>query len=255
MDPLYPEPPHLTVAVYPDRTEERCFAGMCEVMEELDCGFQGVVEVAPWDASFEFRSDLAGVASTMEVTPDRFRQIVAGRTGPGRPVRAGYSSKLAGVVVIGYGPAPSGDAHPIMASMHAGALGIPMELWSGRDRSAAARLARWTTDALARAVARCEAPYGGIGVEFSLPTPAELRAGTASLASEVFVSRDLLDSDADLDAALTAAVSGGGVTPGPGGTFYSGWAPYNDRNQTVPDLPARLRRAGARLGRAVARRR
>jgi hypothetical protein len=250
MKGLYPEPPHLTVAVYPGVSEEHCFAALCTVTEEAGCGPQGLVEVAPWGRSFELRSDLAGVASKQQVDASRFREIVSGKDGTGRPVRAGYLHKKFGVIVVEYLGASEGDRHPIAVSLGAGPLGIPDELWGKADRSGADRLAEWTKNLLSEASSASRAWYGGIGIEYTLATPSALLGGDAYLPSEVFISRALLASSAGLEAALREDF-GPEEAAWEHGSFLSAWAPYNGRKVTLPGIPARFRKSSQAVGRAV----
>jgi hypothetical protein len=40
---LYPEPPHLTIAIYPKACESECFTVACKLMKEFGCQPGGVV--------------------------------------------------------------------------------------------------------------------------------------------------------------------------------------------------------------------
>ncbi len=165
MDALYPEPPHLTIAVYPGLDEVECFANVCALVEEADCTPNGVVEVLPWDRTFEYRSDLADVIQRLRVDGGRHAAIMAGDPATGRPVRAGFAHRKLGVVVAEYLAAPSGDQHPIGVSLGAGALGVPRDLWKGSDRAKASQLAQWSTDLLRVTSASGIALYGGIATK------------------------------------------------------------------------------------------
>lgn len=251
MNGLYPEPPHLAVAVYPGLDEEGAFAAMCGVAEAAGCRPQGLVEVAPWDRAFELRSDLAEVASKLQVDPARFRSVVAGERETGRPVRAGYVHDRYGLVVVTYLAAPAGDRHPIAISLAAGPLGVPEAFWSAADRRAAGRLARWTANLLRSASSRTEAPYAGIGVEYTLATPSDLVRGVSTLPAEVFVSRALLVPGGRLDAALRQDYGAVEEAVWGHGTFLSAWAPYNARKVTLPGIPERFRNSSVALGEAM----
>lgn len=251
MPALYPEPPHLTVALYAEQPEHECFAALCRLVEGMGCVANGSVEVAPWDASFELRSDLAGRSAILDVKPDRFSRIVAGEDHSGRAVRAGYKRKGGGLVLVEYLAARGDDRHPVAVSVSADGLGVPADLWRKAERTSAARLADWATEVLRESTVQCGVWYGAIGVEYSLATPSELASGAAMLPSEVFVSRELTDSDTDLEKALSDAFRGGGIFEWPMGWFYSGWAPFNSGKSMPPVDKAIARRGGIALGRAV----
>jgi hypothetical protein len=248
---LYPEPPHLTIAVYPNGSEHQCFAALCRLVEEMGCAPSGPIELAPWGADFALRSDLAGRSAILDVKPDRFARIVAGEDSDGWAVRAGFQRKGGGLVLVEYLAAADRDRHPIAVSVAADGLGIPIELWRKPERVSAARLADWATNILRELTVRCEVWYGAIGVEYTLATPSDLANGSASLPSELFVSRPLLDVDAALDEALLGVFSDGVVSEWTGGFFYSGWAPFNSKRATLPGGDMRARRAGILLGRAT----
>lgn len=251
MAALYPVPPHLTVAVYPEGSERECFAALCRLVEAMGCAPNGAVEVAPWDAKFELRSDLAGRSAILDVKPERFARIVAGEDEEGRAVRAGYRRKGGGLVLVEYLAASGDDRHPIAVSVSADGLGIPIGLWRKSERASAARLADWATNVLREATVGCGVWYGAIGVEYSLATPSELATGAALLTSEVFASRELVDHNADLRKALLDGFRGGVISEWSKGWFYSVWAPFNSGNATLSVDEAAIRRAGIALGRAV----
>lgn len=251
MAALYPEPPHLTVAVYVKDSERDCFAALCRLVEGMGCAPNGSVEMAPWDADFELRSDLAGRSTILDVKPDRFARIVAGEDDSGRAVRAGYQQNGSGLVLVEYLAARGNDRHPVAVSVSADGLGIPVGLWRKEERNSAARLANWATNILREAPAQCSIWYGAIGVEYSLATPSELASGAALLSSEVFVSQELIDSNGGLKNMLLDAFRGSEISEWPMGCFYSGWAPFNSGKLMLSVDRAGIRRAGIALGRAV----
>ena len=247
---LYPDPPHLTVAVYSRHPEERSFAAFCDLARQAGCRPTGRVEVAPWDVPFEYRSDLADIAAQLTLDPARLTTVLAGQDTARRAVRAGFIHRTHGIAVVEYLPAPAPDRHPIGLSVSAGALGIPEHLHARTDRSAARTLARWTTTLLREASARCDAEYGGIGVELRLGTPGQLRAGSATIPSELFVSHRLLTADPALESALRAGFSPATQTTWPHGAFFTGWRPFS-RGDTLPDIPHRFRASSTELGNAT----
>ncbi|MEU5553523.1 hypothetical protein ABZ738_27480 [Micromonospora sp. NPDC047793] len=239
------------MAVYSEGAEHECFATLCRLVAAMGCVPNGAVEVAPWDAEFELRSDLAGRSAILDVKPDRFARIVAGEDEGGRAVRAGYRRKRGTLVIVEYLAASGGDRHPIAVSASADGLGIPIDLWRKSERASAARLADWATNLLRKATAECGVWYGAIGVEYSLATPSELAAGAAVLTSEVFASRKLVDHNDDLRKALLDGFRGGVISEWPNGWFCSGWAPFNAGNGMLSVDKAATKRAGVALGRAV----
>lgn len=248
---LYPAPPHLTIAIYSAGSESECFAAICESITQVDCHPNGTVEVAPWEATFELRSDLAGQSSILDVDRERFTQLVAGQDASMRPIRAGYRVR-SDVVVVEYLASSGGDRHPIGISTGAGALGIPVEMWQKNERKSAGKLARWAIDVLQLVVTQCDPIYGAIGVEYSLATPHELASRNATLPSEVYLSRGLA-SDASIRDAFGNDFRGAEVAEWLAGWFYSGWEPFNSSGTTLPQSQIHPTRASAILGRALSR--
>src|SRR5262245_38953176 len=143
MSDLYPDPPHLTAAVFSDRQEVATFAGMCEVAADAGALPLDLVEVGPPDREFELLSDLGAEREILAVSPARRARLVAGQDPKARALRAGFAHRRHGTIVVEYiqrmGPGP----HPIGLSAHAGALGLPDSLWSGSRRRAAYAMADW----------------------------------------------------------------------------------------------------------------
>lgn len=246
--PLYPDPPHLIVSVYSDQPEVVTFAKVCEAAEDIGCSPLGVVEVAPLDREFELVTDLGGAAEVLAgQDPMRVQHIVAGKDPRLRAVKAAFSHHKFGKVVVEYVLSLAGDLHPIALTVSASSLGFPERLWTGRQRRSAYVMADWTGTALEVASARCDALYGAIGVEYSLPTPRQFRDGKAKLPTEVFVSRRLLDGSSSVESGLRRAFAGGEVTDWANGTFLSGWAPYNSGKTTVDAREMVVRRAAELL--------
>jgi hypothetical protein len=250
---LYPEPPHLTIAVYPAGSESECFAAVCTLMEQVDCHPNGTVEVAPWEAAFELRSDLAGRSSIVQAERDQFRHIATGSDPSRRPVRAGYRRGRNNVAVVEYIAAPRDDRHPIAVSTEAETLGIPVGKWRKPERALGEQLARWAIDLLQRIATQCDVLYGAIGVEYSLATPSELANGVATLPSEVYLSRRLASDAPGTQGAFEYDFRDAEMTEWPTGWFYSGWSPFNSRNVTLPQSQIHPVKAGGFLGRAMSK--
>lgn len=248
---MYPDPPHLTVAVYSTQPEITTFAMMCDVVRDLGCNPVNMVEVAPIDRDFELLTDLGDAATVEVVDPARRAQLVAGQDPGLRVIRARYSHREFGKVIVHYELRNGSGPHPIGVTVSAGAQGYPEDLWSASMRRSAYAIAGWTRDVLQAASSRINPLYGAIGVEFALSPPQELIAGGSDLGTELFVSRRLLDEDRSLDSKLREAFSGGEITNWREGTFYSGWAPYNTRRASVRDTAATIRAAARALANAL----
>lgn len=248
---LYPEPPHLTIAVYPKGSESECFAAACQQVSQLGCHPNGTVEVAPWDAAFELRSDLAGQSSIVDAEHGEFQRIVAGGDPSGRPVRAGYSRGRSDIAVVEYLAAPRSDRHPIAVSTGAGTLGIPIEMWGKAERRSGEKLARWAVAVLHGIATQCNALYGAIGVEYSLATPSELANRSASLPSEVYLSRRLASDLAEIQDEFANDFRDAEIVEWPDGWFYSAWGPFNSRNVSLPETRVNPTKAGVLLGRFI----
>lgn len=247
---LYPDPPHVTVAVYPGVAEGSAFAELCAVVADAGCAPRGVFELVPWDRTFEWPSDLAEVCTFWQVGDDEVDRMLAGDNQLGRPIKAGYVHPQFGVVVVEYLGTAAGDRHPVGVSLGAGPQGMPSQWWSDADRRTAARMVEWTTQLLKAASRAVRASYGGIAEEDTLASPSALVQGRW-LQSELFVSRTLLEKDDSLREVLREAFAGDAEAEWGHGSFYSGWGPYNRRGVTLPDIPTRFGRAAVALGRAV----
>lgn len=245
----YPEPPHLTISLYPESTESECFASVCDVVGRAGCVPSGAVEVVPWDITFELRSELAGRSSVMDLSSGQFQHFVSGGDPAWRPVRVNYRIARRGTVLVEYLAATYSDRHPIGVSLAAGELGIPMESWNRRDRNAASKLARWATEVLKEVAVHCRVAYGAIGVEYSLATPSELADDTAALPTEVFLSKRIATDCPHIWDAFVHHFRDGSITEWPTGWFLSGWAPFNPNSVSLPLERRRPVNPGRQLGR------
>jgi hypothetical protein len=250
MSEMYADPPHLTVAVYSAEPEITTFARMCDVVRDLGCDPRNLVEVAPVDRDFELLADLGDARMVQEVDPARLTQLVQGQDPSLRVIRAAYSHREFGKVIVRYVLREGSGPHPIGVTVSAGPYGLPEEMWSASMRRCAYAMDGWTRNVMQAAAARCHPLYGAIGVEFSLSPPEELIAGGHDLSIELFVSRHLLDADISLDSKLRAAFSGGEVTNWDEGTFYSGWA-YDAQRASVRDTTFTVRAAASALATAL----
>src|SRR5215472_10852366 len=251
MNDLYVEPPHLSVAIYGNVPEHETFARLSSVLSEAGCSPEYLVEVAAADIDFEMVSALGGNRETITVDSARYDRLIDGLEPDLRVLRAGYSHRKYGDVVVGYETRKGPDAHPIGVSVSAGALGFPVSLWSAKQRREAYALADWSQSLLESAASACKPLYGAVGVEYSLPTPHKLADVRAGIPTEWFVSRFLLDRESSLEGKLRSLYANGAVSEWTDGIFCSGWTPYNSRRVTV-DQPSEAARSTARvLGRAL----
>jgi len=245
------EPPHLSVEVYVDSPEEDTFSSLCEVVEQSGCRPNGLIEVVPWSEEFELRSDLATTSRSIEASDERFSGLIRRVEDLGRPVRARYMHKRFGRIVVEYMAGHAGERHPIAISTSAEALGMPDSLWGREEKTSARKLAEWTIALLKAATVSSDALYGGIGVEFTLPTPMKLSSGASFIPSEVFVSRNLLERHKSLLDALIEDFEGSEEAHWDHGVFFSGWAPYNRRTWTLDGIPHRFSKSSSMLGKLI----
>jgi hypothetical protein len=218
---LYPEPPHLMIAVWVASDDEVAFGQACDTAVEYGCTPSGVVEVAPRGRPFAMLQDLED-RSTAQLSGAEFESMVHGAGSESRPLKAGYRAKRLGTVIIEHLFGTEKEPHPVAISLSAGALGWPEDPWTSKDRKAAYKLADWATDVLRDLTARTGALYGSIAIEETLPTPTALRAGTP-ISTLPFLSTKL--APAVLRTFHTAFPQTHPVN-WPHGTFFPAWHPF-----------------------------
>jgi len=221
---MYPEPPHQIIAVYRDDDEIATFAQLCAVVEASGCAPNGVLKVGPREQDFVSISDLG--ADVRTVSPSERARLIAGDDPALRVVKAGYAHPEFGTVVVEYLLGDPADRHPLAVSMGAGALGMPPERWAGDDRRAADALDAWSRKVLRAAPVQCDALYGGVAVEATLPTPTRLSAGKHHLSQGLYVSQHLLDRDPEAESTLRRAFADGEASEWERGLFCSAWGPH-----------------------------
>lgn len=246
MSEMYLDPPHLSIAMYSDQPEVVTFSRVCEVMRELGCKPLNLVEVVPRDREFELLSDLADVREILTPNLAQCNQLIAGEDPKRRVLRAGFVRRKSDTVLVEYQYKTGADRHPVAISLASRSLGLPESLWSAGQRKSAYAIAVWARAALEVATSRCGARYGFIGVESSLPTPSQIKSKKSRLATELFVSRQLLDRKKSLEDRLRQVFSDGEVVVWENGVFLSGWAPFNSRRTTLSD-PAETTRLSVEL--------
>ncbi|GAA3445499.1 hypothetical protein [Planomonospora venezuelensis] len=253
MSELYCEPPHLTVGVYGRGPEADTFAALCSIMPEVGGSPVGTFEVAPIDLSFDLLSDLGTSRRVIKASGDRLRNLLAGEDADLRVVKAAFSHRAFGPVVVEYILKYGPDRHPVGVTTSAGTLGMPDWTWSKSDRRKGRSLAAWSVEVLRAAAERCKPLYGAVGVEFSLPTPQQLVVDHALMPTEMYLSRKLLGGGAESGAAFR------GLFPQTShwsdGMFVSAWDPYVDQGNGLgstdsiasavqPMIAAMIRRSG-----------
>ncbi|MFC4059657.1 hypothetical protein ACFOWE_15235 [Planomonospora corallina] len=253
MGELYCEPPHLTVAMYGRGPEAVTFAALCSIMPEVGCSPVGALEVAPIGLPFDLLADLGASRRVVKASGDGLRALLAGEDADLRVVKAAFSHRTFGLVVVEYILKYGPDRHPVGVTTSAGALGMPDFTWSKSDRRKGRSLAAWSAEVLRAAVQRCKPLYGAIGVEFSLPTPRRLVVDHELLPTEVYLSRRLLDGGAQSGAAFRRLFPR--ASHWDDGTFFAAWGPYVGRGSgfastasiasaAQPMIAAMVRRSG-----------
>jgi hypothetical protein len=145
---------------------------------------------------------------------------------------------------------PGHDSRPIEIVMSAGPLGD-----LDRPRRETVAFARHVTALLVAVTQRTRALYGGIGIESTFPTPADLRRGVHTqgvVTDPFFVRRDLL-ARSGLGSVLAREYRR--TTESPAGTVFASWWPFVDGQAATPGgLSIWEPWAGGRLlGRVAAR--
>lgn len=251
---LYPDPPQLSVSVYADQVAGRAaYAAVCGVLEERGASPTGRVDTAPAGAGFDAVSDLAEVIDHLEVGGHRFAALVrAGEAAPAGQavaVRAGYTVKPVGLAVVTYERRAATDAHPVAVLAGSGALGLPDEARSGRERREADKIGRWARETLRAVCAAVDPLYGALAVEDTLPTPHTL--ASRNRLTNVYVSDRLLATSDRLERRLRECYEGGDAARWEKGIYLSGWAPFNEARRSVADPHETGRRTASLLAAAA----
>lgn len=250
--PLYPDPPHLSVTVYPDRVpSEEAFAVMCRVVRQAGGVPIRDVRVLPRTETFDAISDSDRVRDELRVSERRFDDLEAGRDPVLRAVAAGFTAEPVGLVVVGYSRRAPGDRRPVTALAHAKGLDIPDELSLPGQRRTGERTGIWARELLRAATSALAPLYGMLDIEATMPTPS-LLARYRGWLGDLFVSARLLAATPGLEPGLRECFAEGDVETWDTGLYLSGWAPFNSSGRSVPDPSAVRRRAEALLAEAFA---
>lgn len=138
------------------------------------------------------------------------------------------------------GPTRPGHPHPVEVVASAGALGLPPSTRSPDDEANATAVARWVLCVFRTVCETLDPLYAAITMHRWLPSPPELREGVP-LGTEVYVANGLSVRLDELFLPTTWRT----------GTFYSGWAPFNDAGTTVSTPQSRSSTAARLLGTAI----
>ena len=203
--------------------------------------------MAPRVEDFRLIADLGDVARIIEHDPKVARDLIFGRDAETRVVRAGYRHPRFGHVILEYLLNEPGDRHPVAVATSAEALGLPIELWTEDDHRQGRQFADQSRELLREVVARTDPLYGGIGVEFGLPTPTELRAGRVNFPTELYVSRALLGRNTLAVSRLEAAYGDGDIDDWEDGRFYACWTPFVQHETQKNDYAAVTQESRAAL--------
>ncbi|GAA1538342.1 hypothetical protein GCM10009678_20820 [Actinomadura kijaniata] len=245
---LYPEPPHLELAVFHEVTpEERLLAEVCARLGAAGAVPTGYLEVIPEDLPFERPTDVGAEAEEIRVPAERVGGHLAGEVPGRRVLRAGFELRPLGLVAAGHNRGAAGR-HPVALLTSAEKIESG---WPGRRRGSAERVAA-AVRSLMRDVCEAVGPlYASLGVETTLPGPERL-AGTGDRLGDVFVAGRLFARVPGLAGRLDGCFAAGHSEKWSGGTYYSSWGPFNDAGTTARD-PGLAARSGRLLGDAVAR--
>jgi hypothetical protein len=207
-----------------------------------------LVEVAPRGQRFELLSDLGDFRKLQSPGLARIGDLIAGRDENIRVVRAAYSHRDLGKVLVEYQWKRGADRHPVCVSTAADSLGLPHHIWTDDDREAAYSIGTWARDTFEQLITECKAEYGMISVENSLPTPSMLKTLRLPLSTEIFVAGTILHRQAFLESGLRDLFATGDIKHVGDGIVFSGWAPFNSQRTTLDDPDRAARKVASLLG-------
>lgn len=246
---LYPDPPHLSAAVYCDSfPETEVFGRICRAVQSEGGIPNGFVRVFREGADFDFVTDLGAAAEEIDVSVDRFWDLVEGRVPGLSTVKAGFRADV-GLVVVSYELRDRQESrHPIDAHIGAGMLGIPEFLWEPQDRAAAAWTAERIRNLLRRVCKDVRPLYGVLAEEETLPAPPDL-AGLRS--QDLYIADRVLAADPDLERDLEDFYGTDRIERWDAGIFCVSWDVLQP-GKTFSKAPAAENHwPGTRLARAI----
>jgi hypothetical protein len=245
---LYPDPPHVSAAVYADAlAPEEAFRRICDLVAGQGAIPTGLTE---WVAGSEFPSfmmisDLAARTQTarqdLKISREHalWTQWIGGLSADRRVLRTGFGVPRVGTAVVEYQPAAKDDPerrHPVAITVSGALLSMPPTAGlSKTERKTSAATAAWLVGAFRRVCETLDPLYGAIATEAWLPVPVQLVSGHARLGTEVFVSDRLEQRAPGMAARLTALYAPGFVERWANGCFLSGWAAMNAPGRTLTE--------------------
>jgi hypothetical protein len=224
MTDLYPEPPHLSAFVAPALDSWEALGLAWDVLNGVGCAFAGDVLVAREREWFRDVSDVEREVIRPSGSP---HDLLARRDA----LRIQFRHRSIGTVALGLSSAGEfGEPHPLEVAIHAGALSLPVELWSKSDRQSAKRLMGWMERLLLALVGPTRAQYGAIGIEATFPTPAVLARSQRSRLwpTTWFWSSELGSRAASEEEQLLSGLDQSALSRSNAGTIFRAWRPWSE---------------------------
>jgi hypothetical protein len=264
-NPLYPDPPHISLASYLDQPDpDRVLYSLCEVLTAAGAAGTGVCQLVRGEKlpAFEMISDLADrlERSTCDLgsTAGRreWERLIAGQDPTAHVLKAGFNASPVGTVVVTLQPAGAEPRHPVAVDVSGALLDMAAAspFLSQRDRRRAEAVGQWIGSLFRHACETLDPLYASVLAEAWLPVPAQLAAGDARLGTEVYLSDRLEAAAPGTQDALAHLYARGHIERASTGQVYSGWGALNPQKRTVPEPLSLGRKAAAVVGRALAAR-
>lgn len=243
MTDLYPDPPHLSAFVAPEMDQWEALGAAWDVLTAAGCAFAGDVLVAREREWFRDVSDVEREVVRLNGSP---RDRLARRDA----LRIQFRHRSIGTVALGLASVDGfGEPHPLEVAIHAGALSLPVEIWSKSDRQAAKRVMGWMEKLLIALAAQTKARYGAIGIEARFRSPTALAGAqrSAQWPTTWFWSTQV-GVDAEVEQRqLFSELNLSALSRTEAGTIFRAWRPWSD-----PRIDASsLEQVVGFLGRAV----
>ena len=229
---LYPDPPHLSAFVAPDMDQWEALGVAWDVLIGAGRVFVGDVLVA---CEHRWFRDVSDVEREVVRSSGSARDLLA----RGDVLRVQFRHRSIGTVALGLASADEfGQPHPLEIAVHAGALSLPVEIWSKADRQAAKRVMGWMERLLITVAGPTRARYGAIGIESRLPSPASLARAQRSpyWPTTWFWSSQIGADDEVEQEQLLSKLSQSALSRTKEGTLFRAWRPWSDPRIDVPGL-------------------
>jgi hypothetical protein len=261
---FYPAPPHISAAFYFDHlTQATAFAEVCDQVMAVGATPTGAYELIRTAVlpHFAMISDLGSRLESAQISlpkkraREEWNRWINSQELTSHILRAAFKAPQIGIVIVAFEPTSEVDnvrvVHPIAVTTSGALLSMPEHIsQSHRERSKAARVARYLLSVFRSVCESLDPLYGAIAVEASLPTPAELGGG-ARLGTELYVSNRLGIADPTLVADLSTIFANGFTERWKSGMYFSGWAAFNQVGQTLDKPLEAGARAAQRIGQAL----